>query len=107
MRDRATQTIIDWYGDGMAYDNTNTGMMYRNEEKEEDKHPDFRGFINIDGEEYWLSAWIKEGKEGGKMEGKRFFSMSFKPKEQRQQKPAPKPAPRKNAVDEMDDDIPF
>lgn len=91
----------------MAYDNTNTGMMYRNEDKEQDNHPDFKGFINIDGEEFWLAAWVKEGKEGGKMEGKRFFSLSFKPKEQKQAKPAPKPPARGGSFDDMDDDIPF
>lgn len=84
----------------MAYDNTNTGMMYRNDKKESDSHPDFTGFIDIEGEEYWLSAWVKEGKKG-KLEGKKFFSLAFKPKEQRQT------APTKGRGRDTDDDIPF
>jgi hypothetical protein len=32
-----------------------------------------RGAINVDGVEYWLSAWVREGKEGGKMAGRKFF----------------------------------
>lgn len=64
----------------MAYDNTNTGMLARNERKEKDTHPDFRGSLNVDGQDYWLSGWVKEGKAGGKMEGKKFFSLSVERK---------------------------
>jgi hypothetical protein len=87
----------------MSYDNTNSGMLARNDKKETEKHPDFKGSINVDGVEYWLSAWVKEGKEGGKMEGRKFFSLSVSPKEQA----APKAAPQKAAsFDQLDDDIP-
>ena len=92
----------------MAYDNTNSGMMYRNTEKQDDKHPDFSGFIDIEGTEYWLSAWVNESKEGSKMQQKgveKYFSLKFKPKEQRQ--PARKPEKAKDSFDDMDDDIPF
>jgi hypothetical protein len=65
----------------MSYDNTNTGLMYRNDKKEQDTHPDFSGSINIDGTEYWLAGWVKEGKEGSKFEGRKFFSLAFKPQE--------------------------
>jgi hypothetical protein len=58
----------------MSYDNTNSGMLARNDKKETEKHPDFKGSINVDGVDYWLSAWVREGKEGGKMEGRKFFS---------------------------------
>jgi hypothetical protein len=66
----------------MSYDNTNSGMLARNDKKETEKHPDFKGSINVDGVEYWLSAWVREGKEGGKMAGRKFFSLSVSPKEQ-------------------------
>lgn len=96
----------------MAYDNTNTGMLARNERKEKDTHPDYRGSINIEGREFWLSGWLKEGKPGGKMEGKKFFSLSVEPKEaQPAPTPAPAPAtrtaPRPAASPVGDDDIPF
>ena len=87
----------------MSYDNTNSGMLSRNDRKEKDTHPDFKGAINVDGVDYWLSAWVKEGKPGGKMEGRKFFSLSVSPKEQS----APKAAPQKAAsFDQLDDDIP-
>lgn len=93
----------------MAYDNTNSGILSRNERKEKDTHPDFKGSINIEGVEYWLSGWVKEGRDGTKMAGKKFFSLSAQIKEG--QTPAaapaaaPRPAPRPVPVE--DSDIPF
>ena len=90
----------------MAYDNTNSGILSRNERKEQDNHPDFTGTINVDGTDYWLSGWTKEGKEGSKMEGRKFFSLSVKPKDA--PKAAAKPAPaRKALVLDDDGEIPF
>ena len=84
----------------MSYDNTNSGMLARNDKKVTEKHPDFKGSKNVDGVDYWLSAWVREGKEGGKMEGRKFFSLSVSPKEQA----APKP--KATSFDQLDDDIP-
>lgn len=52
------------------YDNTNRGVLFKNDRKETDNHPDYTGRIDIDGKEYFLSAWIKEGKKG------KFMSLS-------------------------------
>jgi hypothetical protein len=58
------------------YDNTNTGIISKNDRKELDTHPDIKGQINIEGVEYWLSGWIKERKsDGGK-----FYSLKATPK---------------------------
>lgn len=93
----------------MSYDNTNSGILARNDRKEKDTHPDFKGSINIEGVEYWLSGWTKEGREGTKLEGKRYFSLAVTIKEGQtpaaKPAPAPRPAPKPAAVD--DDDIPF
>ena len=85
----------------MSYDNTNSGMLARNDRKEKDTHPDFKGAINVGGVDYWLSAWVREGKPGGKMEGKKFFSLSVSPKEQ-----APAPKSKATSFDQLEDDIP-
>lgn len=53
----------------------NSGSMSRNKRKEKDTHPEFTGSAEIDGVPYWISAWVKEGRDG------KFFSLSFKPKE--------------------------
>jgi hypothetical protein len=86
------------------YDNTNSGLLAKNKRKEKDTHPDYSGSINVGGVEYWLSGWIKTGKESSKLAGEKFFSLSVRPKdEQRAPAPAPAPAP----ADDFNDDIPF
>lgn len=39
------------------YDNTNRGSIWKNERKEKDTHPDFKGSLNVEGVEYWVSGW--------------------------------------------------
>jgi hypothetical protein len=85
------------------YDNNNRGVLFKNDRKESDKHPDYKGNINVAGVEFWLSAWIKDGAKG------KFMSLSIQPKEAQQ--PAPKkPDPissGRSLRDEMSDDVPF
>ncbi len=88
----------------MSYDNTNSGVLFKNDRKESAKHPDYQGNINVDGVEFWLSAWIKEGQKG------KFMSLSVKKKEQRAQEQRAPKAPAKAASDwdeSADSDIPF
>ena len=88
----------------MAYDNTNSGILTRNDKGGNENRPDYRGSINVDGVEYWLSAWIKEGREGTKLAGQKYMSLSVQPKEARQDyaAPAPAPAPRRQTQAEQD-----
>jgi len=62
------------------YDNTNTGILSRNDRKETEKHPDFKGFCDIAGTEYWISGWIREAGPQAKTPGRKFFSLRFEPK---------------------------
>lgn len=87
------------------YDNTNSGMLAKNDRKEKDTHPDYRGVINVDGVDYWLSAWIKVGRDGSKMQGQKYFSLSVKAKDE-QAKPAAKGS-QGSGFDDIDSDLPF
>jgi hypothetical protein len=73
-----------------------SGSLFKNEKKTEEKHPQMQGSCLIEGVEYWISAWTKEGTKG------RFQSLAFKRKDA---KPESKPAP--TSIEQMDDDIPF
>lgn len=88
------------------YDNTNRGALFKNDRKTKDTQPGYTGSLNVDGVEYFLDAWVKEGKSG------KFFSVSVKRKD-KQDAPAPRaaapaPAPKPSSgFDDMDSDIPF
>ena len=77
------------------YDNTNSGVLFKNDKKEKDNHPDYRGSINVEGEEFWISAWIKTSAKG------KFMSLSISKKDA-----APKTFTQEYVPGE-DDDIPF
>jgi hypothetical protein len=40
------------------YDNTNTGAIWGNKDRKTDKHPTHTGSLNVEGVEYWVSAWV-------------------------------------------------
>ena len=76
-------------------DNTNKGALFINNKKEKDSHPTMKGSINIDGKEYWLSAWSKTHETKGK-----WLSISVEPKE-------PAQAPTNDNLNAIGDDLPF
>ena len=77
----------------------NSGVLFKYDKKETGNHPDYKGNITVGGKEYWLSAWIKEGKSG------KFMGLAVNPKEE-QQKPAAKSS-KGSGFDDMDNDVPF
>ena len=43
------------------YDNTNRGSLWKNEKMRPDKQdPEFTGTVNVNGAEYWVSAWKRK-----------------------------------------------
>ena len=78
------------------YDNTNTGALFKNDDKKTDKHPDYRGTLNVDGTEFWLSAWIKTSKRGAK-----YMALAVTSKD------TDKAKPKQNIRDDLHDQVPF
>jgi hypothetical protein len=54
----------------MSYDNTNSVVIFKNNKKEKDTHPEYRGTVNVEGKEYEISLWVKDGKAGKFFSGK-------------------------------------
>ena len=80
------------------FDNTNRGQLWGNDKKETEKHPDFKGSVNIEGVEYWLSGWKR--KEGANPKSPA-LSLSVTKKEAKRDDRDP------FASDGRDDSIPF
>jgi uncharacterized protein (DUF736 family) len=82
----------------MAYEQRdNSGSLFKNDKKEKENHPDYKGSCMVGGVGMWMSAWLKVGANGTK-----FMSFSFQPKDQQATQPV-----AKAAVADLDDDIPF
>ena len=48
------------------YDNNMRGVLFKNDNKKDDSQPDYKGKIEVNHEEFWLSAWINTSKAGNK-----------------------------------------
>lgn len=70
----------------MSYDNTNTGVLFKNDKKGNYKAPDYKGKIDVDGRPLEIAAWIREGRKG------KFMSLKLSEPMAKQAKPAVKPA---------------
>ena len=77
----------------------NSGILSRVTDRKSDKNPEFSGSAEIDGVEYWMSAYVNEGEKG------KYFKISFKPKEQ--QHATSFGNPKRSQQQEEDKDIPF
>lgn len=85
-----------------------TGSLFKNDRKNTANHPDYTGSIMVNGQEFWLSAWLKDRSGGGK-----YMSLGLKAKDapsrpQAAARPASKAAPpQQSYAEELDDEIPF
>ena len=78
------------------YDNTNSGVLFKNDKGDNDRRPDYSGKINVEGKEFQLAAWIKDGARG------KFMSLKVsEPYQQESQSPTSPPS------EDFDDSIPF
>jgi uncharacterized protein (DUF736 family) len=87
----------------MAYETKpGNGALFKNDRKEKETHPDYKGDININGTNYWLSAWLKATKDG-----KKYMSLSAKPKEDREETKPQTLAQKQPEKFDDDDALPF
>lgn len=83
----------------MAYETKpNTGSLFKNDKKESDSHPDYKGTALIGGVEGWLDAWINTSNNGTK-----YMSLKFKPKDKQPAQGGGFPP----VTADLEDDCPF
>ena len=75
----------------------NSGVLFKSDKRENERAPHYRGNITVDGKDYWLSAWVKEGKSG------KFMGLAVSPKEEYK----PKTSERSKATGFDDESLPF
>jgi len=75
----------------------NSGVLFKSDKIENERSPQYKGNITVDGKDYWISAWIKEGKSG------KFMGLAVSPKEEYK----PKTSERSKATNFDDQSLPF
>lgn len=81
----------------------NSGAIFKNDRKETENQPDYRGEVMIEGVEYRLSGWINTSQKGTKYIGVKVQEKQDYPGQQ-----APSQAPAQApAEDDFQDEIPF
>ena len=75
------------------YNNTNTFTLNKNDKGDNHKRPDYRGKLNVDGIEFTLSGWVREGANGKFISG----AVAMVATDER----------LKPAVEGADEDVPF
>ena len=83
------------------FDNKLTGALFKNDKGDNEKRPDYKGsFTDGSGNEFWVSSWLKESKDG-----KKYLSLAMQPKEEKkEQAHTPK---KEYAPSDDSDDLPF
>jgi hypothetical protein len=91
----------------MNHDRTNSGALFKNDKQGVENRPDYRGKLNVNGTEFYISAWLKADRNGNK-----YMSLSVQPKNARPDQPtrddrrAGSPPAQQPAFDD-DRDVPF
>ena len=50
----------------------NSGAIFKNAKKTNEKQPDYQGTVNVNGKEMQISLWVKQSQKGTS-----YFSVSF------------------------------
>ena len=85
----------------------NCGAIFKNNNKNTDKQPDYRGSVTVDNKDYEIALWLRKSEKGTS-----YFSVALSEPYKKEDKTpiAPQPAlpkPTNNEYTEQDGDLPF
>lgn len=72
----------------------NSGAIFKNDYKQEDKHPDYKGTVDVEGKLFDIALWLNESKQG-----KKYFGVKVDEHKEKEAKP--------DALGEPENDLPF
>jgi uncharacterized protein (DUF736 family) len=83
------------------YDNELRGVLFKNDDKETESHPDYKGNATIKGVDYFMDAWINTADSGRK-----YMSVKFKAKDKQASKAPAQSQSRGKPAPDFDEDAP-
>ena len=85
------------------FDNKLSGALFKNDKGDNEKRPDYKGsYTDGDGNEFWVSSWLKQSKDG-----KKFLSLSMQPKEKKEPGYTPKKEYSSSNANSEETELPF
>jgi len=85
------------------FDNKLSGALFKNDKGDNEKRPDYKGsYTDGDGNEFWVSSWLKQSRDG-----KKFLSLSMQPKEKKEQSHTPKKEYAGSSANLEETELPF
>jgi hypothetical protein len=82
-----------------------TIVLFRNEDRRNEKDPAYKGQGRVSGREYWVSGWVNESRK----DGSKYLSVKLKPKTEarRERYSRRDDYERGRAPNDLDDEVPF
>ena len=66
----------------MSEQKDNSGALFRNDRKNKDTDPDYKGQAVVGGQEFWLAAWINTAQKSGQ----KYMAIKLNPKDEQDQR---------------------
>ena len=66
----------------MSEQKDNSGALFKNDKKRSDNDPDYRGQAVVNGQEFWLAAWINTARNTGQ----KYMALKLNPKDEADQR---------------------
>lgn len=85
------------------FDNNMRGVLFKEELKEKDGAPDYKGSCEVAGVEYWISAWINTAKGSQR----KFMSLKFRAKDMAYKSVQKRESAQSGTPEPFNDEIPF
>lgn len=87
----------------MKYSNKNRGALWKNDDKTNERQPDYRGVINVEGKDFRLAVWINNENKHPQSPA---MTLQVETLQAQRQAP-PKDYAETQSDDEFDDKLPF